>query len=182
MHICDLTPTMVAAIEQAARLLTLGFAEHWSGSWSTHAEALEEVHEMLAPERFVRLAMEGDVVAGWIGGIPQYDGNVWELHPLVVDPAWQRQGIGRRLVEDFEQQVKGRGGLTIWLGSDDVDGMTSLAGADLYVEPWQQIRDIRNLQGHPYEFYQKMGFTILGVLPDANGPGKPDILMGKRVT
>ena len=29
--------------------------------------------------------------------------------------------------------------------------------------------------------YQKCGFVIVGVVPDANGPGKPDILMAKRV-
>jgi aminoglycoside 6'-N-acetyltransferase I len=29
--------------------------------------------------------------------------------------------------------------------------------------------------------YQKCGFLIVGVMPDANGPGKPDILMAKRI-
>lgn len=33
----------------------------------------------------------------------------------------------------------------------------------------------------PYEFYQKLGYAIIGVVPDANGLGKPDILMAKRV-
>jgi aminoglycoside 6'-N-acetyltransferase I len=28
--------------------------------------------------------------------------------------------------------------------------------------------------GHPYEFYMKIGFSIVGVMPDANGVGKPD--------
>jgi len=32
-----------------------------------------------------------------------------------------------------------------------------------------------------YEFYQKLGFTIVGIIPDANGWGKPDILVAKRV-
>jgi len=27
----------------------------------------------------------------------------------------------------------------------------------------------------------KLGFAIVGVLPDANGPGKPNILLAKRV-
>jgi hypothetical protein len=45
----------------------------------------------------------------------------------------------------------------------------------------QQVARIENRRGHPYEFYQKLGFVIVGVLPDANGPGKPDILMAKRV-
>ncbi len=29
--------------------------------------------------------------------------------------------------------------------------------------------------------YQKRGFVIVGVVPDANGLGKPDILMAKRI-
>jgi hypothetical protein len=32
-----------------------------------------------------------------------------------------------------------------------------------------------------YEFYQKQGYVIVGVMPDANGLGKPDILMAKSV-
>lgn len=89
--------------------------------------------------------------------MPQYDGNVWELHPLVVSPAWQRQGIGSRLVAVLEQWVKAQGGLTITLGSDDKHSQTSLAGVDLYDNLWERIRTIRNLNGHPYEFYQKLG-------------------------
>ena len=34
---------------------------------------------------------------------------------------------------------------------------------------------------HPAGFYQRMGFEVVGLIPDANGPGKPDILMAKRV-
>jgi len=37
------------------------------------------------------------------------------------------------------------------------------------------------LKQHPYEFYQKQGFVIIGVMPDANGIGKLDILMTKSV-
>ncbi|MDR3085239.1 MAG: hypothetical protein LBU47_02880 [Christensenellaceae bacterium] len=31
----------------------------------------------------------------------------------------------------------------------------------------------------PVEFYQKQGYQIVGVIPDANGPGKPDLYMAK---
>ena len=33
----------------------------------------------------------------------------------------------------------------------------------------------------PYEFYQKLGFVVVGVLPDATGPGKPGIFLAKWV-
>jgi aminoglycoside 6'-N-acetyltransferase I len=93
----------------------------------------------------------------------------------------QGKGIGHALVEDFEELVRQRGGLTITLGSDDEDNMTTLANIDLYENTWEKIQNIRNLKGHPFEFYQKLGYVITGVVPDANGRGKPDILMAKRV-
>lgn len=180
MHIRDLRPDDEAAIEQAALLLVEGFREHWPNAWPTLEAALEEVRECLAAERICRIAVEGETVLGWIGGLPQYDGHVWELHPLVVRADQRGRGIGRALVEDLEAQVAARGGLTIFLGTDDEDDMTSLGGADLYTDPWGHIARIQNLKGHPYSFYEKLGFIIVGVVPDANGPGKPDIYMAKR--
>ena len=70
----------------------------------------------------------------------------------------------------------------MWLGSDDEDALTSLGGVDLYPNPLDHLAQIKNLHGHPYEFYQKLGFVIVGVMPDANGFGKPDIYMAKRVS
>lgn len=181
----SLTPkSNIQTLELAANVLTLAFHEHWPDSWADHESAMEEIREMIAPERICRAAIETETgnILGWIGGISQYDGHVWELHPLVVHPDHQRTGIGRALVADFEAQVRARGGLTITLGSDDENQMTSLAFADLYENTWDHIRNIQNFKGHPYEFYQKMGYVITGVIPDANGPGKPDILMSKRVS
>ncbi len=182
MQIIDLASTDVTLVEQAATLLVEGFLEHSPASWPDHETALQEVHEALEPGKICRVAIdEQGEVLGWVGGSSQYDGHVWELHPLVVDPRYQRRGIGRALVNDLEEQVRRRGGLTILLGSDDEDGMTSLSGVDLYDDTWGRIANVRNLHGHPYEFHQKLGFRIVGVVPDANGIGKPDILMAKRV-
>ena len=182
MKIITLLPDNESLIHQAAQLLVDAFREHWSNAWPRFEDGMEEVREMLTAGRIARAAIddEGNIL-GLIGGIPGYDNNVWELHPLAVQPHRQRQGIGRALVEDFEGQVRARGGLTITLGSDDEDNMTSLSNVDLYEEPWEKIRDIRNLKGHPFEFYQTLGYIITGVVPDANGVGKPDILMSKRV-
>src|SRR5690349_9935902 len=169
-------------VEQAAQALVDGFKVHYPDAWPTLEDALAEVSEMLAADRILRVALddEGNLM-GWIGGIPQYDGHVWELHPLVVRPQLQTKGVGRALVLDFEEQVRTRGALTITLGTDDDDNQTSLSNVDLYDETWKKINEIRNLNRHPYEFYQKMGYIITGVMPDANGVGKPDIFMSKRI-
>jgi aminoglycoside 6'-N-acetyltransferase I len=182
MKIISLQRVNEPIIRQAAQLMVDAFREHWPDAWPTFEEGLKEIHEMLEPERICRIAIDDqDHLLGIIGGIPGYDGLVWELHPLAVQPFLQGQGVGRALVGDFEEQVRSRGALTINLGSDDEDGMTSLANVDLYENLWEKIRDIRNLKHHPYEFYQKLGYVITGVVPDANGIGKPDILMAKRI-
>jgi len=182
MDILTLSPDQESLIQQAAELLVDAFREHWPDAWPTVEEGLKEVHEMLETGRICRIAVgkNGDLM-GIIGGIPGYDGKVWELHPLAVQPSLHGQGIGRALVRDFEEQVRATGALTITLGSDDEDGMTTLANVDLYEDLWEKVREIRNLKNHPFEFYQKLGYVITGVVIDANGVGKPDILMSKRV-
>jgi aminoglycoside 6'-N-acetyltransferase I len=182
VKIISLTSDHDQLIQQAAQALVDGFKVHYPDAWPTLQDGLAEVHEMLATDRILRVAVDDEAnLIGWIGGIPQYDGLVWELHPLVVKPGLQTKGIGTALVRDFEAQVRSRGALTITLGTDDDDNQTSLSNVDLYVDTWKKINEIKNLNRHPYEFYQKMGYRITGVMPDANGIGKPDILMSKRV-
>ena len=171
-------------VREAAAMLVREFAEHWPKAWPTIDPALEEVRQALSPDRLCRAALSKETggLVGWIGGMSSYDGNVWELHPLVVDSECRGQGIGAALVEDLARLARDRGGLTLWVGSDDEDDMTSLAGVDLYDGLLDRLGHIRNVKGHPYEFYQKMGFIIIGAIPDANGPGKPDILLAKRLS
>lgn len=182
MQIIDLTVDNEAAVQQAAQLLVAGFKAHWPDAWPDLAAARQEVAEALQPDRISRVAVDDQGrVLGWIGGISSYDGHAWELHPLVVHLDYQGQGIGQALVADLEQQVRERGGLTVYLGSDDQDDMTTLAGTDLYPNVLEHLARIKNLRRHPFEFYQKQGYTIVGVIPDANGLGQPDILMAKRI-
>ena len=182
MRIIDLVSTNELAIHQVAELLVEGFATNWPYAWPDMESALEEVRESFDADRICRIAVEEDgTVLGWIGGISQYRGHVWELHPLVVRVSQQGKGIGRPLVADLEALVRERGGLTITLGTDDENDQTSLSGSNLYPNVWEHVAGIRNLKQHPYAFYQKQGFVIIGVMPDANGPGRPDILMAKSV-
>jgi aminoglycoside 6'-N-acetyltransferase I len=180
MLIQDLSDDVVM-IDAVAALLVAGFAEHWPDAWPGHESAVEEVRESLERGRISRVAVDDDgTVLGWIGGLHEY-ALVWELHPLVVREDRQGQGIGRALVQDLEKEVHARGGLTLRLGTDDESNQTSLGAVDLYPNVWEHIAAIRNFNHHPYEFYQKLGFVIVGVIPDANGIGKPDIMMAKRV-
>lgn len=182
MKIIDLKADNTKAIKQCAELLVESFRDNWPDAWPTSEDALEEVQASLAEDRLSRIAIDdaGDVL-GWIGAIEQYDGKVWELHPLAVSPQHRRKGIGRALVDDLESCVKRRGGITLWLGTDDENNQTTLGGIDLYPNVLERVMNIRKLRNHPFEFYQKLGFVITGVMPDANGWGKPDIFMAKRV-
>jgi aminoglycoside 6'-N-acetyltransferase I len=182
MQIADLDPADEHMLHALATLLLEGFRDIAPTAWPDLESARAEVREALAPERLNRVAIgdNGDVL-GWIGGISQYGGRVWEVHPLVVAGAFQRRGIGRALVADLEARAGARGGLTLLVGTDDETGQTSLSGVDLYDDLPRRLDTVRNLRCHPFGFYRRLGFTIVGVVPDANGPGKPDILMAKRI-
>ena len=176
----DLTAMDGARIEDAARLLHTAFSP--LGVWTTLAEAREEVVQSLGPDRISRIAFATDgAVLGWIGAIREYDGLVWQLHPIVVDEAWRRHGVGRALVLDLEAILTARGGLTLWAGSDDLAGETSLGGVDLYPALPATLDTVRSWGHHPLPFYRRLGFHVIGVMPDANGRGRPDIFLGKRL-
>jgi aminoglycoside 6'-N-acetyltransferase I len=181
----DFTLTTMSAadaplIEGAAHLLVAAFARQ-PDTWNTLEAAREEVSDALQDGHINLVAVDaaGGVI-GWVGGFHAY-AQVWELHPLAVLPAWQRRGVGTALVRAFETAVRARGGLVVMLGTDDVLGQTSLAGKDLYPDLWAELANIRDLHGHPFGFYQRLGYRVTGVIPDANGFGKPDILMCKRL-
>jgi aminoglycoside 6'-N-acetyltransferase I len=180
LSITKLDPSDQALIHETADLLYRVFSFN-PNAWPTLESALAEVEESFGQGRISLIAQSAGKVLGWIGGIEQYDDHVYELHPLVVDPLYQRQGVGTALIRALEREVQARGAVTIWLGTDDEDGRTSISGIDLYPDVLSKLEAIRNLNSHPYEFYLKNGFSIVGVIPDANGYGKPDIYMAKRV-
>lgn len=182
MHIIDLSSLGEPGIQQAAEVLVAAFKDSHPKAWPSLTDGIDEVRGALDPAGIARAAVNDDgVLMGWIAGIDAYDGNMWELHPLAVAPHLQTQGIGRALVRDFEQQVLARGGNGVFLGSDDETGQTSLSGIDLYPDVVAAAVGIHNVNRHPFEFYQKLGYQVVGIIPDANGAGKPDILMAKRL-
>lgn len=175
MLITEFKRESISGRRQLAQLL----ATTWPQSYGENPD--QEVDNLLADDRLAIAALEGDELIGFVGAIPQYGKTGWELHPMVVNSLHRQQRIGARLLNFLEKEIISEGGLTIYLGTDDEDGSTSLSQEDLYQDTWQKIATIKNLKNHPYEFYQKQGYQIIGVIPDANGWGKPDIMMAKRV-
>ena len=180
MSIHDLSASTAEWREQAARLLYESFRGR-SAAWPDLPAARAEVDDSLEAGRISRVWVADGAVAGWIGAQPQYDGHVWELHPLVVAGSHRGAGIGAALVGDLEAAVAARGALTLWVGADDENLETSLGGVDLYDDLASRLGDVTSAGGHPFPFYRRMGFQVVGVMPDANGRGKPDIFLAKRV-
>jgi aminoglycoside 6'-N-acetyltransferase I len=67
--------------EQAASFLVEHFDEPYG--WPSLASAREELARLMV-EGFARAILDSEIVAGWVGGLPEYNGRVWELHPIVV--------------------------------------------------------------------------------------------------
>ena len=183
VRIIDVDASDESLVRAIATILVDGFRHNAPEAFPNIATAVAEVRESFAPDRVSRVAIDDQGTAvGWIGGIKHYSAHTWELHPLVIRPDQQRRGFGRALVLDLEQRVIELGGSTLFLGTDDEQNQTSIGVIELYPNVWEHIRKITNLHDHPYEFYQKLGFVIVGVIPDANGFGKPDIFMAKRLS
>ena len=168
--------------QQMAEILLDGFSDTGTAAWSTIEECQKEAQNSLPQERISRIAVdENSKVLAWTIGDGVYD-VTWELELLVVRRDSKLKRIGRKMLIDFENEVKKRKGTSVFIGSDDENNRTSLGGIELYPDPLEHLAKLRNLGGHPYEFYLKCGYTITGVIPHANGFGKPDIWMTKRLS
>lgn len=182
VQIVDLSVLDAGQRWDVAQLIVDAFAPAYPDAWPTIESALEEL-DMLEHEGMAALISfdsEGRP-SGIVGALEMYDGNVWEVHPLAVRPDLTRQGIGRTLMHALEARAADAGVWTLYVGSDDENETSSVGGIDLYPDPLAHLQAIQDRKGHPFVFYQKMGFAVSGVIPDANGYGKPDIFLTKRV-
>ncbi|MDP3854153.1 GNAT family N-acetyltransferase [Phenylobacterium sp.] len=180
MDIVDFAALTDDQRRQAARVLTAAFAH--VGAYGTGPDgAAAEIETFFTnPERFALAAIEDGVVLGVVGGIDTYSHGL-ELHPLAVVPARQGQGIGAALLAALEARAAAMGKLTVYLGTDDEVGGTSLFGVELFPDALAKLATIAPTTGHPFFFYRRHGYEPVGLIPDANGYGKPDLWMAKRV-
>ena len=166
--------------EEAATILVSALA-HAPSAWPDMPSAREEVATFFDnPNRLGLVALDGQQLVGWIGSI-RHSRYAWELHPLVIHPSMQRQGYGTLLVKALESAARSAPICTIWLGTDDDFGGTNLFGVDLYPNVLESLLRLAPTTKHPYTFYHARGYAVVGVLPDADGIGKHDIIMAKRI-
>jgi len=180
MKILDMRTLHTTQLTQAAQILT----NELPLGWTTFEDAMEEINTLLTnePGAVLLAAVENDDVIGWCGILPQYNGNAYELHPLVVCRNQQGKGVGTALMDAITKCAKDKGGLTLFLGADDEapGGETSFANVDLYNNLPKHIQEF-DPGAHQSVFYIKLGFKVVGVVPDANGKGKPDIILAKQL-
>lgn len=155
-----------------------------SPSWLRDIDsAMREIQRMSGKGVLTRVAIEDGEPRGWIAAQPQGQGS-WEIHPLLVDPTASGRGFGRMLVEDIERQMRLHKGISVFLSTSDATNSTNLSDFDLYSAPLDALRNIAvrdKAHGHAFRFWQRVGFTVVGVIPDAEGPGVPSIQLAKKL-
>ena len=182
MEIVDFGALAPVRRADAARILREALA-HLPSAYNAPGEADAEVAMRSADNDWLgHAALEGERLVGWIGAIRTYS-HGWEIHPLVVAPDRQRRGIGSALLAALEARARREGVLTLFLGSDDDYGGTNLFGRNLWPDVTSHIAVTEaTARGHALTFYRRHGYEIVGLLPDVNGAGRPDIMLAKRLT
>ena len=178
--VCNISDSLQLK-ENAARILYSTFEKMGISGWSTYKSAIIEVEDCIQePNIAIGLQTNGKLV-GWIGIRPMYE-KVWELHPLVVEVQSQKNGYGQRLIKEIEVVARKKGLIGLVLGTDDDNFRTSLSQNELTKQNiFSEIMSIKNINNHPFEFYEKCGYSIIGAIPNASGKNKPDIWMWKNL-
>lgn len=178
-EIVDLDTNDSELVEQLAKITFEAFKEN-SPDWVPEIGlARNQVLDAGSPGRLGRVVMADGRVAGWVGLIKGK--RVWEIHPIAVAIEHQFKGLGHLLVEDVASIAKRAGALTLYAGTSDEVGTTNLFGVDLYIDPANSISNIQATGRNPFKFWQNAGFTVVGLMPDAEGVGKPGIELARRL-
>jgi ribosomal protein S18 acetylase RimI-like enzyme len=70
------------------------------------------------PGTFHLAAEDDGAVVGIVSFVPRDDG--WQLRSMAVEPAYERQGIGRLLVDAGVERLRAAGATRVWCNARDV--------------------------------------------------------------
>jgi predicted N-acetyltransferase YhbS len=149
-----ITIRAAAAADVAAVARLIEHAVRVSNDPDYEPETVELIVANFTPGRLAQKMAQRDVFVGLIEevlvGTVSLGGD--KLHSLFVDPDWQGQGIGRRLVGHLEKHAINRG--------------------------VAELRVSSSITARP--FYDKLGYQLLTFEPRPDG--SPQFLMCKRLT
>ncbi len=177
--IVDLAGLGATQRDQLASLTQVASQEH-SPEWLPD---IARAHEVIAEarDRFSRVMLDADnAPIGWVSAAHDW-GRIWDLHPLIVGIAHQRRGIGRMLVQEVEREAARSGALVLSLSTSDTTHATTLSDVDLFDDPLRHLANIAMRAPHAVQFWQRIGFQLVGMTPDAEGVGQPSLQLAKRL-
>jgi len=179
-EITDLDKGNKERIDQIAQFLFQCFRKN-APEWLPDSESCkQEINKSFQPNRRSRVLMDDDGIAcGWVGAITGK--FLWEIHPIAVAPSKQGNGYGLLLVSDIVKLARKSGAVAIWAGTSDETNATSFSAIDLYKNPSSAFENISAPRNHPVSFWSKTGFSLVGVMPDEEGLGKPGIHFAMRL-
>ena len=169
-------------IKQAIELLYITFSEINGDLWlKNEKDAFIEVKECIKGSNIcIGIKLENKLI-GWVGLRQMYE-KTWELHPMVIKKEFQGKKYGQKLLDELERIAYKNGIIGIVTGTDDETNSTSLSEKEINGENiFEEIKSIKNYKKHPFEFYMKCGYNIIGIIPNANGQNKPDIWLWKDI-
>ena len=94
MEIINMLALSAGQKRMCAQILTDALPQ----GWPTLECAMKTVKTLDIPRNSILAITEGDDVIAWGGIMPDYDGRVFEIHPLVVRADKRGQGVGATLI------------------------------------------------------------------------------------
>lgn len=182
VDVAGFDPADELRLDEAAYVLYRA-ASRYSSAFPTPDAALGELLDVARTTdavTFVALNLAGEV-CGLASAAPYRSSSVLRVHPLVVDPPFQRRGVGRTLLKTVEDAARELGFSTLILALEDEAGQTSLSGKSLFPDPLAPMTRFVPPAAHPSTFLKRMGFGLTGVLPEAAGPGRPELWFAKSL-
>lgn len=182
VDVAGFDPADELRLDEAAYVLYRA-ASRFSSALPTPEAALGELLDVSRTTdaiTFVALNLAGEV-CGLASASPYRSSAMLRMQLLVVDPPFQRRGVGRTLLRTVEEAGRELGMSTLMIALDDEAGLTPLAGRSLFPDPLAPMTKFVPPAAHPSTFLKRMGYALTGVLPEAAGPGRPELWFARSL-